>query len=189
LTSAFRPSLFPRAPPADTTAAWLLLRASWQVDDQPDLKARYQIEFVEAAGKVPDQPRELAWIALQGRRANGLRELGHFEEATAVLRSIPRAELDVPLPAEPSANEEPTETQLKMREEAENRRSWNRYIEILDVLIARRDRSAEPLDAIPPQVAAGICIQTEKAGRPAPEACGEEEVQSMIAEYRSHDQN
>lgn len=176
-------------PAGDETAHWLLLRASWQVDDRPDLKRRYQTEFAEAVERAPARPQELSWIALQARRANSLRELGRFDDATAVLKSVTRHGREVVLAPEPAGNVELTKAEADARREAESRHHWNKYLARMETLIARRDSSSEPLDAIPPRVAAGFCMEAEKTGRAIPEACEDSEVQAMIAEIKAYDQD
>ena len=126
---------------------WALLQASWEADAQPELRARYQAELVEASAKVAPDPASLNWIGMEGRAANALRELGRFDEALARLDAVPATAL---APAAGASGDD-----------AKARQGWADYYRDLRVVIARKDRGAEPLDMLPRQIALGRCVTGE----------------------------
>lgn len=92
--------------------AWMIVQASWQADGRPELKARYQADYVARIRAIRKTEDEFDWLALQGRAVNGLRELKRFDEARALLASLPVKSLDVAVPKEkkgpaPSGGEAP----------------------------------------------------------------------------------
>lgn len=165
--------------------AWLLLQASWQADDDPELKARYQREFIEAASAVPAAPDDPEWIELQGRAANALRELGRFDEARARLAALDASPFDVKipepivrkytLPVEPPPSPQPSDGGLlppvlevvndaEIRD-AEARRALFTFLSGLAAVIERRDPSSEPLDMMPFGLAVWVCMNEQEAAR------------------------
>jgi hypothetical protein len=145
---------------------WTLLKATWEADGNASQRARYQREYVELA-KTDPRPvsgDDLDWIVAQARAANALRELGQFQDAAAMLQTIPAQSLDVP---------------------TGNRRGWLGYLQRLKAVIDRRETSAEPLDMIPPREAAPRCMATSDFSRPEVAAvCTSESVQREIAQLR-----
>jgi len=128
---------------------WLLLDASWEADTDPVRKARYQAEFIAAATSAPAEPASLEWLALQARAINAQRELSRFDEAAAALKALPRDALTAT-----SAAGDPAVAEQDDRQRA----AWRQIIADLERTIARRDPSSEPLDMIPKNVAAAICV-------------------------------
>ena len=154
--------------PATANRAWWLLSASWETDGDPVRKARYQREFIAAAAKMTAKPADLEWLVLQARVINAHRELGEFDQALSLLKSLSLASLDVPLPAEKVSGQ--TASGLGKRienheeiEAARNKRAWLEHFQLLETVIARRDASAEPLDMIPLREAAGKCGEMGEA--------------------------
>jgi hypothetical protein len=133
---------------------WALLQASWEADNRPELRTRYQTELIEAAAAVPARPQDMKWIGMEGRVINALRELGRFDEAKAKLTSLSLASLDVPLPQAGQGSED----EIK---DARNRRFWLDYFKALGAAINRWDRSAEPFDMIPRAIAIRLCVAKE----------------------------
>lgn len=130
---------------------WALLQASWEAEGRPELRKRYLAELVDASAKVPARPDDLAWIGMEGRAINALRELGRFDEALARLDKVPTASLARPA----SAGAEPAP-------QARARRGWQNFFAELRPAIERRDSSLEPIDLLPRAVAYGRCL--EQAG-------------------------
>jgi hypothetical protein len=134
---------------------WVLLQASWQADDRPELRARYLTELAEASAKVPPRPDDINWIGMEGRAVNALRELGKFDEAQARLAKVPLKGLDVaapePLDASPAARE------------ARLRRAWLAYFKAMKPVLARKDASRDPFDLLPRSVALGRCLDAAGA--------------------------
>jgi hypothetical protein len=130
---------------------WALLQASWEAEGRRELRKRYLEELVEATAKVPARPGDLAWIGMEGRAINALRELGRFEEALARLDKVPLSGLDAPPPTGAAATPQALA-------QARSRRGWRTFFAAIRPVIERRDSSAEPLDLIPRSVAAGRCI-------------------------------
>lgn len=140
----------------------VLLQAIWEADWHPELKRRYQVEFVELAGEMAEEPDRLDWLVGKGRAANALRELGRFDEAAALLASLPTSSLDVEVPAEKYG--EATASGLGRQllnfsevAEARRRRGWLDYLKDLQAVVARRDASSAPLDMLPERAAIERC--------------------------------
>jgi hypothetical protein len=165
---------------------WTLLQGSWEADGQPETKKRYQQEFVTGVAQAPRRPDSVEWIAMQGRAVNALRELGRFEEATALLRSLPLDTLQVEVPAEKYGESTASGLgkQVLNEEEirvAKNRRGWLSYFKDQQVLIDRKDASSEPLEMVPVQVAIGRCIEEAATLDALAKAfCEKDEVQTQI---------
>ncbi|HYC05809.1 MAG TPA: hypothetical protein VED40_21125 [Azospirillaceae bacterium] len=146
-------------------AAWRLLQASWQADGAPERKARYQREFVEAAAALPAAPDSLDWLALQGRAANALRELGEFDRAARLLAGLPPRPLDRP---------------------GADTAGWRAYFDKLAAAVARRDARPAPPDMVPAAEAALLCLQAaERPGSPRDPHCATAEVQGEILRLRA----
>lgn len=122
--------------PESSMATWLLLQASWRVDADPLLKARFLQEFILAAQAEPLDPANRESVVLRLRMANALRELGRFDEAETAFASIATVSLD-------------------------GAAGFSAYVETLRRVNARRDSASEPLDAIPPRIAASQCLDRE----------------------------
>jgi hypothetical protein len=129
---------------------WALLQATWEADGKPLLRARYQTELAAESAKVEPRPADLAWIGMEGRAINALRELGQFDEALARLDKVPLLGLDIDLPAEAG--------EARPAPDAATRRAWRSFFQGLRTVIARGDSSAEPFDMIPRRLALGRCI-------------------------------
>src|SRR5205807_1665114 len=82
------------------TAAWMVIEASWEADGDPEQKARYQRLYVDKIRALPKGEDPAAWLMMQGRAANGLRELGRFDDAKALLATLDLKPFDVPVPEE-----------------------------------------------------------------------------------------
>jgi hypothetical protein len=130
--------------PAPNTL-WMLVQASWQAEGNPDMRRRYLEELVEAAPML-GAPRDVTNIAVRSRVINALRELGRFDEASAMLEATPVEEI-----APDSAT---------VRSTAD----WRGHYRQLARLIARRDASIEPIDMIPWRVGQERC-EGEAAAR------------------------
>lgn len=124
-------------PAAD--AIELLLPAIWSAkeEDRDPLNRprtyRYQRALVAAVEAVPDDVPLDDRIWLRGQAANALREIGRFSAAERMRR---RAEKDIPQSKRPALAS---------------------YMQTLKDVIARKDRSDEPLDMVPEAVAASAC--------------------------------
>jgi hypothetical protein len=129
---------------------WVLLQASWQAEDRPDLRKRYLAELAAESAKVPVRPGDLNWIGMEGRAVNALRELGRFEEAQARLDKVPVKALDV---AAPVAGD-----QSAAAKQARVRRAWLHYFEQMRIVLARKDPSLEPFELLPRSIALGRCL-------------------------------
>jgi hypothetical protein len=129
---------------------WVLLQASWQADDRPELRARYLVELAEASAKVPPRPDDLNWIGMEGRAIDALREIGKFDEAEARLAKVPLKGLDVaaPEPLDPSP----------AAKDARIRRAWLAYFKAMKPVLARKDKSRDPFDVLPRNIALGRCL-------------------------------
>jgi len=119
-------------------ALWMLVQASWQAGDASPLRRRYLEELVEAAPLL-GRPTDVTNLAVRARVINALRELGRFEEATAMIEATPVDEI-----APDSATVRSTS-------------DWRGHYRQLARLIARRDSSTEPIDMIPWRVGRERC--------------------------------
>jgi hypothetical protein len=133
---------------------WVLLQASWQAEDRPELRRRYLTELAEESAKVPARPADLNWIGMEGRAINALRELGRFEEALVRLDKVPLKELEVAAPA--------AEDQGAAARRARVRRGWLHYFTQMRPVLARKDSTLEPFELLPRSVAVGRCLGDTK---------------------------
>ncbi|MCL9998278.1 MAG: hypothetical protein NBV68_02760 [Erythrobacter sp.] len=183
-TQYFRASwLSARLEPDDRAgAAFLLLQASWEADEDPALKARYQRAFAEAAEKIAPEAEYLDTLALRFRLANARRELGEFDAARAALDSLPLAALDVPEPTDRNAD-------YAVRKNAENRRFLLVQAAALRKVIEAGDTSSTPLDLMGADFAGNACADLIEAdaAAPLPERCNDPKVRertNRVLEYR-----
>jgi hypothetical protein len=148
------------------TYLWALLQASWEADERPELKARYQTELAEASAKVPADPGSLNWVGMEGRAINALRELGRFDDALARLDKLPASVLRPPTPAAAAG---------KGSETARSRKGWADYFTALRAAIARKDAASEPLDLLPRREALSRCIEgVDRLGEHGRSFCAEQ---------------
>lgn len=131
--------------------AWMTIQASWQADGQPELKKRYQGLYVDRIGALPKSGDPVGWLVMQARAVNGLRELGRFDEAKALLRSLDLKPLGAPVPASqaPEAG--------RGTEDAERKRVLLDHFGKLDALVEARNPASEPLTMIPSSEAGQRC--------------------------------
>lgn len=129
---------------------YVLLQASWQAEDRPELRRKYLAELAEVSAKVPERPKDLNWIGMEGRAINALRELGRFDEAAARLAKVPLKALDVPAP--PPLDASPAARDAKVR------RAWLAYFTAMKPVLAHKDASLDPFNLLPRGVALGRCL-------------------------------
>lgn len=144
--------------------ASVLLRASWEADSRPELKARYQAAFVNAALALdPAAGADSEWFWLNLRAANILREQGRFDEAQALLATLDRPGT---LPNDP--------------DELEGARY---LIDGLKELAAEANPFNEPTNLIPAREASFRCVIDRDAltGAEA-RACADTEILNEIAD-------
>ena len=156
---------------------WILLRATWEADDDLPRKARYQAEFVERSAAFPIDPPKVETLILRFRVANALRELGRFDEALIALDTIT---LDVPTPlvGDPIIDNE---------EDREAREYLSEQSALLREYIARRDTSSEPVRMVPESTAASICaLATETAATDIDPFCSSPAMIGPVEEARQH---
>ena len=122
---------------------WALVQAGWQAEPGSARRNRYLEEFAGRMAAGTGEPQSVVDFAMRGRWINALRELGRFDEASALLA---RTSLD---PLRRASDDE---------DERRNRESWIGYFELLGRLVERRDQGAEPLDGIPDNVAFAYCV-------------------------------
>jgi|GEM_PF-1317787 len=129
---------------------WVLLQASWQADDRPELRRRYLAELADESGKAAPRPTDLNWIGMEGRAVNALRELGRFDEALARLEKVPVKSLDVAAPAPGDQSAAGRQARVK--------RGWLNYFTQMRTVLARKDSSLEPFELLPRSVALVRCL-------------------------------
>jgi tetratricopeptide (TPR) repeat protein len=135
----------------ESDALGLLLAATWQVKggdmappSTPERAAkarRYQEEFARRAMALPESVTGEDRLWIEARGANALRELGRFDEAEALRRKAVATLEDGDSEAE----------------------GWRRYLDALELVVARHDSSVEPLDMIPDRQVAWACIDEDRA--------------------------
>lgn len=146
----------------DADAIELLLPAIWSAKDEDGgdprrpRTLRYQRALVSAVQAVsPDASvDDRKW--LEGQAANALREMGKFAAAERML------------------------AHAKSVAGTSNRPSLAIYLQSLKVVIARRDRSDEPLDMIPEAQAAVVCRDKPPAGAFARSYCAKPEISKVF---------
>lgn len=142
----------------DADAIELLLPAIWSAKEEDRTApgrprtTRYQRVLVAAVEANPANVSLDDRIWLQGQAANALREMGAFAAAEKMRQ---RAEQALPQTTRPA---------LKT------------YIQKLKDVIARRDRSDEPLDMIPDVEAALICERTPQRDNFSRNYCARPEI-------------
>ncbi|KSB89490.1 hypothetical protein AS593_15910 [Caulobacter vibrioides] len=174
--SYYRAAWLERSLKGEADPLWLVLQASWQVDDDPIRKARYQREFAQAVEAEPARPGDAGWMGKQGRAANARRELGQFDAAKADLARLEIDKLVAALPAPPSDG-------VGEPEDVAARRGVLGYLGRLRDVVNRGDASSEPIDMVPPMVAANQCLDLEAKGQ-APEICKIERVAKSMEMVR-----
>lgn len=127
-------------PPLDVL--WALVRAGWQAETA-ERRNRYLEEFAAGMAAIAGDPSNVAEFAMRGRWINALRELGRFTDASALLART---------------SMHPLRQAVGDPQQAEQHEGLLGYYDLLRRLIDRRDARAEPLDAIPPQVAVEHCL-------------------------------
>lgn len=155
--------LYDRLDDGTTSPPWLLMRAAWQVDEQPERKARYQREFAERSEGFAVEGDDIDTLFLRYRISNAWRELGEFERAASMLDAIPVSALDVDIPNEEEAG-------IEAVDEAENRRYLLKMTADIRALITERNTESEPLALIPEREAIYRCaklLENETGNVPA----------------------
>jgi len=146
----------------DADAIEQLLPAIWSAkeDDGADPKrprtARYQRVLVDAVQKLPPGVPLDDRIWLESQAANALREMGKFDAAEKMLE---HGEAELPRTMRPALAT---------------------YIGLLRTVIARRDRSDEPLDMIPDVQAAIICKGKSKPDPFDRGFCAQPKIASIV---------
>lgn len=128
----------------ETEALTLLLRATWQAKEkdlpgEADKVRDYQQEFIRRVRALPEDPKDELFIGLHARAANALREIGRFEDAAAMLSRLDGWVGPQHLP------------------------DWQEFVDSMRPIVARRDASIEPLDRIPPRMAAYECTEPKRS--------------------------
>ena len=123
---------------------WLLMRAIWQTDNQPEQRRAYLAEFAERARIIPDDPTDFESAYLRFLSANAHRELGRFDDALATVKSI----------------------KIKGNAQADDEWRWlAKRLPLLEEVITSQNSDIEPLRLIPDTVAQWKCESWEEAGR------------------------
>ncbi|MEN7537643.1 hypothetical protein [Aurantiacibacter flavus] len=118
--------------------AWYLLAASWQADDSPELKSRYQRDFAIAADALSREAGMADdWLWYTLRAANAYRELGQFDDAQRLL-----AEVDQP---------------ALLPEDEDERAGARRLIDGLAALVSEKNTYFEPTNLVGARNSAERC--------------------------------
>lgn len=185
-TPYFRASwLAARMEPGDAQrSAFLLLQATWEVDEAPAIKTRYQRAFAEAASEITVDPDDNDSLFLRFRLANAYRELGDFAAASDALESLPRAAIDVQVPTDPK-------TDYRVRKAAESRRFLLGMIPLMRKVIDAGDASSTPLDLMSADFAGNACADLIEAdaAAPLPERCNDPKVRERTQKVLGYRKN
>ena len=151
--------------PYDTS--FLLLAASWEADENPEQKARYQRQFIETAGKLAwSEANRDDWFWFNLRAANALRELGEFEKSTALI-----ATLDDP---------------SKLPKEPDQVAGAKLLIDGLRQLNAEKNNTREPANLIPDMEAGNRCVMGTALSPIETAACEKPEVRKASERVREY---
>ena len=141
-----------------------LLVASWETDDNPARKAQYQADFIDAADALDEQMDVRMRLLYAIRAANAARELSRFADARQQLDRV-----------------QPQVGELKQERE---RRFALEYIAGQRMLVAEGNTQSEPLNLLPPMVAAHYCKEKSRELSLVELArCSDDEVKELLAEY------
>lgn len=144
-------------------SVWMLLVASWESDDQPKLKQKYQREFVTAMdGIVSTAANRDTWFWTALRAANLKRELGEFTKSDALLDQLDRPEM---LPTD--------------KEQLGGARFM---IDGLRALNADSNFKPEPTNLIPAMVALELCAAKRALSPAEVKACAGPEIAKLRRE-------
>ena len=133
--------------------AWMVVQASWEADGNPAQKRRYQEDYVARITALPKGDDLQDWLFYQIRAANGLRELGRFDEAiTLVDKLAPDAQSALEA-AKHKASADPT----KGAREVESAEYLVAYLAKLRAIAASRNAASEPVAMLPLRQARYIC--------------------------------
>ena len=112
---------------------WMLTQATWQDEGGSVRRNRYLAELHQRIEAAPPGVGTAVGLAWRSRSVNALRELGRFEEASALLAA--------------------TRTDAAAADAEENERrnweGWTGQLDLLRRLVERRDSSIEPPEARP----------------------------------------
>lgn len=165
--------------------AWMTVQASWQADGRPELKKRYQALYVDRIRALPRSGEGEDWLIMQARAVNGLRELGRFDEAKALLASLDLKPLDVPVP-EQKSEEVPGSIARRVLnydevKEAKRKRAFLNQFKELGALIEARNSQSEPLHMIPIREAAERCRSGgDSLSQPDRDYCASEDMKKFM---------
>ena len=148
-----------------------LLQASWESDEEPARKARYQAAFADMAGRIErsaDNAEDWFWLNL--RAANALRELGRFQDGLERLALVMRRE--------------------HLPEDAATRQRVEDYARALEQLMGEANSHSEPANLVPSEVAMFRCVLAEpRLTASESEACASPAIRERIAQARHEDED
>lgn len=115
-----------------------LMVAGWETDEDAQRKARYQEQFVSAVDAIDRASDEEAWLWLNLRAGNALRELGKFSGAVARFDLV-------------AAN-------LDLLADVQLRADVGSFIALLKQLAVEENTASQPAGAVPDDVGAFRCV-------------------------------
>ncbi|HET9637616.1 MAG TPA: hypothetical protein VFP12_00240 [Allosphingosinicella sp.] len=165
--------------------AWMTVQASWQADGRPELKKRYQALYVDRIRALARTGDGADWLLMQARAVNGLRELGRFDEAKALLASLDLKPLDVAIPEEKTGESTPSglgRSVLNYDEiqEAKRKRAFLDQFKELGVLIEARNADSEPLQMLPAREAAERCRNGDSLSQADKAYCASDDMKKFM---------
>lgn len=165
--------------------AWMTVQASWQADGKPELKKRYQALYVDQIRALARTGDGADWLLMQARAVNGLRELGRFDEAKALLTSLDLKPLDVAIPEEKTGEATPSglgRTVLNYDEiqEAKRKRAFLNQFKELGALIEARNADSEPLQMLPVREAAERCRNGDSLSQADKNYCASDDMKKFM---------
>lgn len=149
----------------------LLLSAIWQVSpgemseptttERSAQLRRYQETFVNEVRRLNStvQAKDRLWLS--ARAANAARQMRQFGEAEQLRKQA-----------------------VKLLANVSDKSDWENFLAQLKSVIDRRDDSVEPLDMIPEQQIAFVCVRQQPSNAFDRAACAKPEVVDRMAELR-----
>jgi hypothetical protein len=135
------------------SVAWMVVQASWEADGNPAQKRRYQEDYVARLIALPKGDDLHDWLFYQIRAANGLRELGRFDETVVLVdRLAPHAQS-----ALEAAKRKASADTTKRDREVESADYLVTYLAKLRATAASLNPAPEPVAMLPLRQARYIC--------------------------------
>ncbi|MFT4089249.1 MAG: hypothetical protein QM645_00860 [Asticcacaulis sp.] len=128
--------------PASADYVWLLLQATWYVNNDAERKERYRALFLSVAEDMPVSTDNIGSLMLRLRVINTYRETGQFDRAARELGKLPVEDLSHGLP-------DNAEDAYRLSDADLSRWQFVTSANQMKTLILRQDGAVDPIDIIP----------------------------------------